>query len=198
MSDEKGALDLTLLGNAGRGDRGAFDRLVARHRSALLAMLSGILRGNRPVAEDALQDALLSAWGAAASFRGDASVRTWLATLCRHAAIRRMRRRSGEPAAHESLEVLALAAGWGDASFDPERAASLAEDRDRLLTALGSLSDDDREVIALRDLAELSGPEAAAALGLPLATMKTRLLRARLRLLGALRGTAGNAPGGDA
>jgi RNA polymerase sigma-70 factor (ECF subfamily) len=198
MSDEEGALDLTLLEAAGRGDRLAFDRLAARHRSRLMAMLSGLLRGDAEAAEDALQDGLLSAWRGAADFRGDASVRTWLVTVCRHAAQKRVRRRAGEPRVHEPLEVLAVAAGWGDTAFDPERAAALGEDRSRLRAALASLSEEDRDVIALRDLAELSGPEAAAALGLPLATLKTRLLRARLRLVAALRDGTHPNDGGDA
>ncbi|TNF30237.1 MAG: RNA polymerase subunit sigma-24, partial [Deltaproteobacteria bacterium] len=76
-------------------------------------------------------------------------------------------------------------------ALTPEAAAARAEDRARLATALAALAEADREVIALRDLAGLTGPEAADALGLPLAAMKTRLHRARLRLMGQLRGGPG-------
>jgi len=171
------------------GDRRAFDRLVAAHAPALTAMLRGILH-NDAAAEDALQDTLLSAWKGADGFRGDASVKTWLFTLARHCAFRSQHLRAGEPrrfADIDDLGQLGQAAGWGDASFDPERAAALSESRSLLLKALSTLTVEDREVIAIRDLGETSGPDAAAILGVPLATMKTRLHRARLKLVAAVR-----------
>lgn len=84
------------------------------------------------------------------------------------------------------LVELGVAAGWGEVR-DPEARVSAMEDHARLHRALDALSPADREVITLRDLEGLSGPEAAQVLDLPLASLKTRLHRARLRLLARLR-----------
>ena len=189
MSDEQRVDDLRLLEQSAGGDRQAFDRLADRHSPALGAMMRGILHDDA-AADDALQDALLAAWRGASSFRAEASVKTWLFTLARHAAFRVRRQRVGAPAHFaqlDALDALGAAAGWGDTGFDPERAAALTEERATLRAALETLGTDDQEVIALRDLAELTGPEAAEVLEIPLAALKTRLLRARLRLVAAVR-----------
>lgn len=115
-------------------------------------------------------------------------------TITRNAASRIHRRRVGEPKLHVPLHELGESAGWG-ASDDPEYLASQEERRALLQRALGTLSEEDRSVIVLRDLEGLAGPESAAVLGLPLPTMKTRLHRARLRLMAALRGGGVNGAG---
>lgn len=84
------------------------------------------------------------------------------------------------------LVELGVAAGWGE-TRDPEALVSAMEDHLRLHQALDSLHPGDREVITLRDLEGLSGPEAAQVLEIPLSNLKTRLHRARLRLLARLR-----------
>ena len=83
------------------------------------------------------------------------------------------------------LPELGEAAGWGSES--PEAEVLRAERRARLARALDALAPEDREVLVLRDLEELTGEETAAALGLSLAAMKSRLHRARLRLAAQLR-----------
>jgi RNA polymerase sigma-70 factor (ECF subfamily) len=72
--------------------------------------------------------------------------------------------------------------------MDPEALAGRLETQAMLERALASLGDEDREVIVLRDLEGLSGEETAQALGLSLPAMKSRLHRARLRLLAAVKG----------
>lgn len=107
-------------------------------------------------------------------------------TITRNAASRIHRRRVGEPKEHVPLHELGESAGWG-ATDDPEHLTAQGERRAMLQHALGTLSEDERAVIVLRDLEGLAGPEAADVLGLPLPTMKTRLHRARLRLMATLR-----------
>lgn len=182
------ATDRALIAAAAGGDRPAFGALVVRHQAALYR-LARVLTGSADAADDVLQDALVGALRGVAGYRGQASVRSWLYAITRHAAYRRARRADQIPTEADSLERLGAQAGWGQG--DVEAAASLAEDRARLSRALERLPLDEREVIVLRDVDGLSGDETAAALGLGLAAMKSRLHRARLHLAGALRQEGG-------
>ena len=83
---------------------------------------------------------------------------------------------------------LGLDAGWG--SDDPEALAIAAERKEILQHALRTLSSDDQEVLTLRDIEGLRGPEAAEVLGIGERALKSRLHRARLRLAAALRKTS--------
>jgi RNA polymerase sigma-70 factor, ECF subfamily len=178
--------DLSWLRQAAGGDRRAFAALVRRHQASVFR-LARALTTSPSAAEEVLQEAFLSAFRYAGSFRGASTVRTWLMTITRRSAARFRRRRAGEPADHVPLHELGEEAGWGD-DPGPETSMAEAERRAALARALAVLSDEDREVIVLRDLEGFSGQDAAAALGLTLPAMKTRLHRARLRLLAALRG----------
>jgi RNA polymerase sigma-70 factor (ECF subfamily) len=83
------------------------------------------------------------------------------------------------------LPELGEAAGWGDQN--PEEGALRSERRGCLARALEALGPEEREILVLRELEELTGEETAAALGIGLAAMKSRLHRARLRLAAQLR-----------
>lgn len=178
--------DAELIRRAGAGDREAFDALVVAHQGAVYRFLRATA-GER--AEDALQETFLSAWRGAGAFRGQASVRTWLFTIARHAAQRLHRRRVSEPETYVPLSELGVAAGWGDAN--PERLALQKESDAVVAHALERLSDTDREILLLRDIEGTSGEDVAVILGLTLAAMKTRLHRARLRLAAEVRKTYG-------
>ena len=84
--------------------------------------------------------------------------------------------------------TLGVDAGWG--SEDPEALAIAAQRRETVVKALRSLSSDDQEVLILRDIEGLRGPEAAGVLGIGERALKSRLHRARLRLAVALRADA--------
>jgi RNA polymerase sigma-70 factor, ECF subfamily len=179
--------DAELMARAGRGDREAFARLVSRHQASVFRFARA-LASSQPNAEDILQETFLAALKGAPGFRGDAPVRSWLFSIARHAAARQGRRHVGEPDRFESLEpldTLGVEAGWG--SEDPEALVIAAQHRAGVASALEALPGDDREVLILRDLEGLSGEETAAALGTSLASMKSRLHRARLRFAAALR-----------
>jgi RNA polymerase sigma-70 factor, ECF subfamily len=183
--------DAARLRLAAGGDREAFAAVVARHQDSVYR-LARILTRNTAAAEDVLQQTFLSAWQAAHQFRGDASVRTWLLTIARHAAQRQREHRAREPLDDTPIEHLGARAGWGGP--DPEALAMASQDRERVAAALASLAADDREILTLRDLEDLPGDETAALLGMSLAAMKSRLHRARLKLAAALRteGTHGH------
>jgi RNA polymerase sigma-70 factor (ECF subfamily) len=170
--------DEELVRRSASGDRAAFAALVERHGDALYRFVRRVAApGADP--EDALQDGLLAAWRGAGTFRGDASVRSWLFQVVLHASRRRARRRAGEPARHDALEDAAEVA-----AVDPRADERLAarETGAALERALASLSPPAAEVLVLRDVEGLSGEETAAVLGVTVAAMKTRLHRARLEL----------------
>ncbi len=134
-------------------------------------------------AEDALQECFVSAWRSAATYRGSDSARGWLFSIARNALRRQHRRKVGEPDEMEPLEQLGARAGWGASSDFSVR----FEVEDELEWAMGRLPREEREAVTLRDLEGLTGEEAAEALGLSLAAMKSRLHRGRLHLMGVLR-----------
>ncbi|MCU0225832.1 MAG: sigma-70 family RNA polymerase sigma factor [Acidobacteria bacterium] len=176
--------DAELLRRTAAGDRAAFDEVVARHKDAVWRLCRAAAP-TRQDAEDALQEAFLSAFRHAGQFRGESSVRTWLLTIARHAALRLSVRAAAAPDPEPDIWALGIDAGWG-APEDPEALAIAAQRRDALQRALDALEPADREVIVLRDLEQLDGESAAAVLGLALPAMKSRLHRARLRLAAVL------------
>jgi RNA polymerase sigma-70 factor (ECF subfamily) len=195
-ADDDPRTDEELIALSAVGDRRAFDRLVERHAAAVLR-LTNVVTGDPMTAEDALQQTFLSAYRNAASFRSEASVRTWLLAIARNAALRLRSKRAREDIGEEPLMQLGLDAGWG--AEDPE-ALAIAAERDELLRrAMGELCTHDQEVLILRDVEGLSGTEAAEVLGIGERALKSRLHRARLRLAVILRAAlAPESPGGRA
>lgn len=178
------ATDEQLIQACAGGDREAFAVLVARYHRALLRYLM-TAAGSRDDAEDLLQETFLAAWKNAGGFRAEASVKTWLYVLARNLAFQSRRHADRMPEADTPIEELGLAAGWGSAS--PETAAIQSQQRERLAKALASLPGPDREILLLRDVEGLPGEQTAVILGLALPAMKTRLHRARLRLMATIR-----------
>lgn len=176
--------DEELLKRAAAGDREAFDGIVTRHQAAVFRFARAAT-GGPAEAEDVLQETFLAAWRAAGTFQGRSAVRTWLLTITRNQAWHQRERAGRLPIDDVPLPELGEAAGWGSQS--PEEGALLSERRDRLARALSALAPEEREILVLRDLEELTGEETAAALGIGLAAMKSRLHRARLRLAAQLR-----------
>jgi RNA polymerase sigma-70 factor (ECF subfamily) len=184
--------DVELLRATTAGEREAFDHFVRRHQASVFRFARAAL--NDPDdAEDVLQETFVGAWRSAGNFRSEGTVRGWLFGIARNVIRHQRRRRSGEPERFESLDALGERAGWG-ADEDPERWLEQARRRDALAAALAALSPDDREILVLRDLEDVSGEETAELLGLSLAAMKSRLHRARLRLAAELRKGGRHAP----
>jgi RNA polymerase sigma-70 factor, ECF subfamily len=177
------AADRALLAAHLSGDGEAFGRLVARHQSRLWAVALRTL-GDREEAADALQDALLSAYRSAASYRGEAKVTTWLHRVVVNACLDRARRRAVRPT------VPLPESGQRDEPAEARDALSERETRLDVEAALAALPDDQRAALVLVDLQGLPVEEAARALGVPAGTVKSRCSRGRARLavsLGHLR-----------
>jgi len=176
--------ELTLLDRIRARDPSALTALDALYRPSLLGFARR-LAGELGTAEDAVQEALLALWTHPPELRARGNLRAWLVTTTRHALYRR-RLKDQRAALPEDLLELGAAAGWGDPELGRHVEATLAR-RDCLEHALARLPVDDREILGLVDIEELSLDETATALGIGLAATKSRLHRARLKLLAAVR-----------
>jgi len=171
----------TLVERARRGDLAAFEALVLAYQS-LAFRAAFVIAGDAADAEEAAQDAFVKAHRALGRFRRGEPFRPWLLTIVANEA-RNRRRTRGRRA---GLALRAAAEPQATAE-DPEEAALATERRERLLTAVERLRDDDRDILACRYFLELSEDETAAALGIARGTVKSRAHRALARLQEELR-----------
>ena len=160
--------------------------LTRRHADAVYRVALSVTR-DPDLAEDVSQDALLKAWQALPSYRGEAPLKNWLLRITHNTAISALRRRrdvhvdpselpESAPAAHRAPDHSVEHLAESHASFDAFEAA------------LATLDDLSRAVVVLREVEGMSYEEIATVLEVPLPTVKTRLLRARRVLATALEG----------
>lgn len=159
------------------GDIGAYEHLVRRYQD--VAIRTAYVIAPDGDADDACQEAFVKAWQALPRFRPDAPFRPWLLRIVINEA--RNRRRSAARRAGLRLRAESMAGSPAGAA-SPELRYLDSESRERLLDAVRSLRDDDREVVAARYFLGLSEAETAHVLGLPAGTVKSRLSRALGRL----------------
>jgi RNA polymerase sigma-70 factor (ECF subfamily) len=178
--------DAPLVGAARAGDASAFEELLRRHQARVYRTLAG-LTGDAGDAEDGCQVVFLRAFRGLAEFAGASRFSTWLTRIAIREGIDRVRRRhpteSLDDVASDEDFRPALVDPWVE---DPERLYAREEMRRLVRQELGRLPVRYRAAVMLRDIEQLSTAEAAAALELPVATLKTRLLRGRLLLREAL------------
>jgi RNA polymerase sigma-70 factor, ECF subfamily len=175
-----------LVRRARKGDAAAREELAIAHRRAAYLLALQLL-GNRDDALDASQDALLRFFSTLDRFRPEQPVRPWLYSIVRNRCRDLMRR--GRVRRAESLDS-AGEEHWRpelvDASADPELDAERAELRRKVFAALGTLGQEHREILVLRDYQDLSYQEIASVLRVPRGTVMSRLHRARKALGTAL------------
>jgi RNA polymerase sigma-70 factor (ECF subfamily) len=165
------------------------DCVVTRHLPMFYKRAFRFL-GNAPDAEDAVQDALLSAYRHLGQFRGQAQLSTWLMTIVTNAALMQLRRRhSGYFSLDQEQEEggLSFSERLSDSKPNPEEVCSTMEARHRLVEGIQRLSPKLRRTFQLRDIDGLTTKEAAHALRVPQGTVKARLARARAKLVGTMR-----------
>ncbi|MET8447513.1 RNA polymerase sigma factor SigM [Streptomyces sp. NPDC005209] len=183
MADAAGygdAKDEDLLARHVEGDPDAFGEIVRRHRDRLWAVALRTL-GDREEAADAVQDALVSAYRAAHTFRGQSAVTTWLHRITVNACLDRARKAASRKTAPvddtERLEQL----------LEPHESAEAPAERNdlhrQLLEALGTLPHDQRAALVLVDMQGYPVAEAAHILDVPTGTVKSRCARGRAKLL---------------
>jgi RNA polymerase sigma-70 factor (ECF subfamily) len=136
--------------------------------------------GDPEEAADALQDAMISAFRRAASFRGDSAVTTWLHRIVVNACLDRMRRKSARPAATSRHEALLDALAPSGPLSDPAGRTDTAID---VMTELRKLVPEQQAALVLVDMLGYSVSDAAEALGVSESTVKSRCARGRARLL---------------
>lgn len=170
-----------LLAACRAGDQAAFATLVHRNRHVAWTVCREITGSNED-AEDALQEALTSAWQNIAKFRGDSRFSTWLYRISSNAATTVARRRTDT----------------GRLSFDdmtefdePVHPGTLTDDRvasvDSVRRAIADLPDEFKIPIILREFADLSYSEIAEHQNVPIDTIRTRIHRGRRQLVRTLR-----------
>ncbi|MFP5334543.1 MAG: RNA polymerase sigma factor SigM [Actinomycetes bacterium] len=184
---DDGPDDRELMAAHVAGDADAFTELVRRHQPRLWAVAVRTL-GNREDAADALQDALVSAYRNAASYRGDAAVTTWLHRIVVNACLDRVRRARSRPTAPlPETDVPA-----------PRDEHARAELRLDVRAALARLPEHQRVALVLVDMQGLPVAQVAEVLGVAEGTVKSRCARGRAALAELLRpgnrGSSGDVP----
>jgi RNA polymerase sigma-70 factor (ECF subfamily) len=194
-ADPTGADDRALLTAHLDGDPQAFGTLFTRHRDRLWAVALRTT-GDREEAADALQDAMVSAFRRAESYRGDAAVSTWLHRIVVNACLDRLRRRKvrAADALPDDLDeyagrgALATSTEGPSSTADPVHRVLDHEQRAVVLHALESLPPDQRAALVLVDMEGYSVEETAAILECAPGTVKSRCSRGRARLVPLLGG----------
>jgi len=179
---DSGRSDADLMAAHVAGDQGAFGELAARHRDRMWAVALRTLRDPEEAA-DAVQEALISAFRAAARFRAESAVTTWLHRIVVNACLDRIRRRQARPTVPISDDGVPEPAVPRDAMADRELRMDIVE-------AMGTLPEDQRAAIVLVDVEGYPVAEAAKLLSVAEGTVKSRCARGRAKLavlLGHLR-----------
>jgi RNA polymerase sigma-70 factor (ECF subfamily) len=167
--------DEMLVTRIAAGDKLAMQALFARHRASVYRWLLRFV-GNETVAEDLLSDVFFDVWQQAGRFEGRAAVTTWLLSIARFKALSARRRRT-----HAELDET-IEATVADSADNPEIALQQKSRSELVRTALMKLSPDHREIIDLVYYHEKSVEDCALILGIPAATVKTRMFYARKKL----------------
>ncbi len=163
---------------AGRGDHAAFSALVEAHRD-IAFRVAYLVTGTAADAEDATQDAFVKAFRQIRRFDPRRPFRPWLLRIVGNEA--RNRRRSEARRLHYEVAASGRSEA-GPPSEHPEAAALTADIDRQLLAAVNRLPEKERLVVGFKYFLDLSGREAAVALGVPVGTIKSRLNRALQRL----------------
>jgi RNA polymerase sigma-70 factor, ECF subfamily len=173
-----------LVAAAQAGDIAAFETLVGRYERKILRLAQNITQ-NREDAEDVMQEAFLKAYEHLSGFQGNSRFYTWLVRIAVNQALMKLRkRRPNQVSIDEELNtgedlIPREIEDWGPSPEDRYKQTELSG---ILSSEIADLDPPFRIVFQLRDIEELSTEETAEALGLSVPAVKSRLLRARLKL----------------
>jgi RNA polymerase sigma-70 factor, ECF subfamily len=188
-SAHEAAIDGELVQRFNSGDESAFNTIVERYRNKIFGLTFGMLH-NHGDAEELTQDTFIRAYRGLARFRGDAALATWLYRIAMNLARNRywyfFRRRR-----HATLSLDCPLGDDSDATFadllasetrDPAQDTATTEFSDLIATCMDQLDERHREILTMRNILHLSYEEIAAALGINVGTVKSRIARARENL----------------
>lgn len=179
-----------LIKDAQRGDLDAFNRLVLAYQDRVYNQAYRVL-GNHQSADDATQEAFISAFRKLSSFRGG-SFRAWLLRIVTNACYDELRRQKRRPTTalepvDENDEEIESPYWIADPGELPEEQAVRSEIGNAIQECLNQLSNEFRMVVVLVDVQGLDYQEASEVIGKPLGTIKSRLARARYQMRDCLQ-----------
>lgn len=175
---------------AASGDTKAFEELVKEYNNMVFNVAFRILR-NREDAADATQEAFIKAFRAIETFRQDSKFSTWVCSIVTNVCYDILRKRKGEDTqtiylANDEKEY-EIPLPDNNHDIDPLKMATTSELREYLLKAINTLEKDYRNVVILRELNDLSYEEISTELNISIGTVKSRLSRARFKLIEKLQ-----------
>jgi len=174
------ATDEALIARIAAGDRDAMRALYLRHHVRVFRFVIRLVR-NQAVAEDIISEVFLDVWRQGGSFEGRSAVSTWLLAIARFKALSILRRKREDELDDDGATAVE------DPNDNPETVVEKMDRSEILRQCLTELSREHREIIDLVYYHEKSVEEVARLVGIPEATVKTRMFYARKRLSGLLR-----------
>ena len=169
------ASDEVLIARIAGGDRLAMQVLYARHHVRVYRFILRLTR-NEATAEDMISEVFLEIWRSAGKFEGRSQVSTWMLSIARFKTLSALRKRSEEELDEGMAEQIE------DHADDPETSLAKKDKGALLRECMNALSAEHREVIDLVYYHEKSVDEVASIVGIPAATVKTRMFYARKKL----------------
>ena len=167
--------DEVLIARIAGGDRLAMQVLFARHHVRVYRFVLRLVR-NEATADDLISEVFLDVWRQAGKFEGRSAVSTWMLSIARFKALSALRKRPELELDEETAERIE------DQSDDPETALAKKDKGALLRQCLTALSAEHREIVDLVYYHEKSVEEVAGIVGIPEATVKTRMFYARKKL----------------
>jgi RNA polymerase sigma-70 factor (ECF subfamily) len=187
-NDHSSSNDQTLVRAAQRGDMGAFEELVARHRDKLYARAFSMMR-NEEEAIDLSQEAWVKGWQRLSQFQGESSFGTWMTRIVINLCLDQLRKQKRQRS--ESIEAMEEESGGVERQMpvitvNPTAGLERTELRQRIDKALSQLSHEHRTVIVLHEFEEMEYKEIAKTMGCSIGTVMSRLFYARRKMAALL------------
>jgi RNA polymerase sigma-70 factor (ECF subfamily) len=183
-------IDQALVERVQKGDKAAFELLVAKYHRKIIRLVSRLVRDAAEV-EDVTQEAFIKAYRALPQFRGESAFYTWLYRIAvntakNHLATQGRRAPTSTEANAEEAETFAEADQLRDINT-PESMLMSKQIAQTVNLAMEALPDELRTAITLREIEGLSYEEIAEAMGCPIGTVRSRIFRAREAIASRLR-----------
>src|SRR5579871_2641837 len=187
-TDNSSTSDEQLVGAAQKGDMGAFEELVARHRDKIYARAFSMMR-NEDEAVDLSQEAWVKGWQRLKQFQGEASFGTWMTRIVINLCLDQLRKHKRQRT--ESIEEMSDESGGVERqmpviTINPTAGLERGELRQRIDRALGQLSYEHRTVLVLHEFEELEYKEIAKVMSCSIGTVMSRLFYARRKMAALL------------